>query len=128
MTAFATLRLAAAASEPAPDGSAVCPLLRLPGASMARFELAAGQVARAIVHCSIDEVWYVISGHGELWRKQAQREETVILEPGICVTIPAGTQFQFRASAAAPVVIIGVSVPGWPGDHEAMPVDGPWTP
>lgn len=122
------MRVSAAASVPAPDGSDVRALLRVPGASMAHFELAAGKVARAIVHRSIDEIWYVTSGRGEMWRMQHGREETVTLQPGVCVSIPAGTRLQFRAAASEPVAAVGVSVPAWPGDDEAVPVDGPWTP
>ena len=32
--------------------------------------------------------------------RQAEREETVPLEPGTCVSIPAGTHFQFRSTSA----------------------------
>jgi mannose-6-phosphate isomerase-like protein (cupin superfamily) len=123
---FATTSVAEARIERAPDGSTVRLLARLPGASMAQFELAPGRVSRAVVHRTIDEIWYVISGRGELWRRGASREETVALVPGLCLTIPCGTEFQFRALGAQALCVLGVSLPPWPGEGEAAPVAGPW--
>ena len=77
-------------------------LLRLGGGSMAHFELAAGQVSRAVAHHAVDELWYVLSGHGQMWRRQGERQETVPLRPGTCLSIPAGTHFQFRAGRRRP--------------------------
>jgi mannose-6-phosphate isomerase-like protein (cupin superfamily) len=128
MNAFATLRLPATPTTVAPDGSDVRVLLGLPSGSMAHFELGAGKVAQAVVHRTVEEVWYVVSGLGEMWRKQGAREETVILQPGVCLTIPVGTHFQFRASGSEAVAAIGVTMPPWPGENEAVPVAGPWPP
>ena len=61
---FGTLQLPDAPDVIAPDGSRVRVLLRLGGGSMARFELAAGQVSRAVAHHAVDELWYVLSGRG----------------------------------------------------------------
>ena len=116
----------------APDGSDVRTLLQLGGGSMAHFELAAGQVSRAVAHRTVDEIWYVLHGRGQMWRRQAQREEqaqreqTVSLSPGTCVSIPAGTHFQFRADAGGPLAVIGVTMPPWPGPGEAYEVPGRW--
>jgi mannose-6-phosphate isomerase-like protein (cupin superfamily) len=126
MSLFATLHLAAAPPMAAPDGSSVRRLLDLPGGSMAHFALAPGQVSRAVAHRSVEEVWYVLGGRGEMWRKQGAREEIVTLEPGVCVTIPLGTHFQFRAFPAEPVMAVAVTLPPWPGDSEAVPVTGRW--
>ena len=128
MSSFATLALPENPTVVAPDGSDVRVLLRLGGGSMAHFELAAGQVAKAVVHRTVEEIWYVLSGQGEMWRKQGQREEVVTLESGVCLTIPLGAQFQFRASAASPVSAVAVTMPPWPGDSEAVFVQGPWEP
>jgi mannose-6-phosphate isomerase-like protein (cupin superfamily) len=127
MTEFSTLHLRTAPTTVAPDGSDVRVLLGLPAGSMAHFELAAGKVARAVTHRTVEEVWFVVAGRGEMWRRQGQREETVALEPGVCLTIPRGTHFQFRASASEGVAAIGVTMPPWPGDGEAVEVVGPWS-
>ncbi|MGG5821876.1 cupin domain-containing protein [Falsiroseomonas sp. HW251] len=125
---FETKSLPARHDVVAPDGSEVRILLQRPGGSMAHFRLAPGEVATAIVHRTIEEIWYVLAGAGEMWRRHGEREEVVPLSPGTCLTIPVGTRFQFRATADAPLDAIGITMPPWPGDGEAVAVDGPWTP
>ena len=93
---------------------------------MAHFELAAGQVSRPVAHHSVDEIWYVLHGRGQMWRRQAQRQETVPLRAGTCVSIPAGTHFQFRADRSGPLAAVGVTMPPWPGADEAYEVPGAW--
>jgi len=128
MSAFSTTRLPAASTTIAPDGSDVRVLLGLSAGGMAHFELAAGKTARAVMHRSVEEIWFVLAGRGELWRRQGQQEETVVLEPGVCLTIPLGTHFQFRASATESVSAVAITMPPWPGDGEAVLVSGPWPP
>jgi mannose-6-phosphate isomerase-like protein (cupin superfamily) len=128
MTGFETTTLATARTERAPDGSRVRALLRLEGGSMAQFELAPGRTSIAVMHRTIDEIWTVVSGYGELWRRHGAREAVVPLEPGVCLTIPAGTHFQFRATGAKALCVIGVSMPPWPGEDEATVVQGRWKP
>ena len=126
MSLFKTLRLPAERTVVAPDGSDVRVLLGLAAGGMAHFELAAGETASAVTHRTVEEIWFVISGRGEMWRKQGEHEETVALEPGVCLTIPLGTQFQFRASAEESVSAVAITMPPWPGDGEAVAVVGPW--
>jgi mannose-6-phosphate isomerase-like protein (cupin superfamily) len=95
---------------------------------MAHFQLGAGQTSLAVTHRTVEEIWYVLSGRGEMWRKQGPSEEVVALEPGTCLTIPLGTHFQFRASPGEAVSAIGVTMPPWPGDNEAVLVTGRWAP
>ncbi|MBD0675926.1 hypothetical protein BU198_35840 [Streptomyces sp. CBMA156] len=114
----------------APDGAEVYPLLVLEGqGSLAVFALAPGQVTRAVSHATVQELWQVTAGGGELWRRQGGREETVRLAPGTAVSIPLGTAFQFRADgdAGEPLRITAVTMPPWPGTNdEARPEEGPW--
>ncbi len=124
--AFQTMQLPGPPDAVAPDGSDVRVLLRLGRGSMAHFELAAGQVSRPVAHRFVDEIWYVLHGHGQMWRRQARREETVDLRPGTCVSIPAGTHFQFRADSGGPLAAVGVTMPPWPGAGEAYEVPGAW--
>jgi mannose-6-phosphate isomerase-like protein (cupin superfamily) len=107
----------------APDGSDVRVLLALPGGSMAHFELAPGAMSAAVRHRSVDEIWYVLSGAGEMWRR-GDGEATVGLGSGTCLTIPAGTSFQFRNVGRGPLQVVAVTMPPWPGDGEAVLVDG----
>ncbi|MFI9161902.1 cupin domain-containing protein [Kitasatospora aureofaciens] len=114
----------------APDGAAVRSLLVLDGlGSLAVFELAPGQVTRAVSHATVQELWQVTAGSGELWRRQDGREETLRLTPGTAASIPLGTAFQFRADpdTDGPLRITAVTMPPWPGtDTEARPEQGPW--
>jgi mannose-6-phosphate isomerase-like protein (cupin superfamily) len=95
---------------------------------MAHFELASGQVSTAVTHRTVEEVWVFISGRGEMWRRQGRREEVVPVEPGVCVTIPLGTRFQFRSLGDGPLAAIAVTMPPWPGEGEARVVQGKWPP
>jgi mannose-6-phosphate isomerase-like protein (cupin superfamily) len=123
---FDTMQLPGTPDAIAPDGSDVRELLRLTRGSMAHFELAAGRVSLAVAHRSVEEIWYVLRGTGQIWRRQAGREQTVPLHPGTCVSIPAGTHFQFRADASGPLAVLGVTMPPWPGTDEAYEVPGTW--
>ena len=112
----------------APDGSDVRVLLQVRGGSLAHFELAAGQTSVAVRHRSVEEIWYFLSGSGEMWRKSSDDEEMVPVSTGVCITIPLGTSFQFRASGEESLVAIGATIPPWPGAGEAVIVFGPWEP
>lgn len=126
MTAFTTQTLPANPTVTAPDGSQVRVLLGLAAGGMAHFELAGGQVARAVVHRTVEEIWFIVQGRGQMWRRQGEQEEVVALAPGVCLTIPRGTQFQFRAAPDAALAAVAVTMPPWPGEDEAQLVPGPW--
>jgi len=111
----------------APDGSEVRLLGGLPAASMAEFRLPPGMVAAAVTHRTVSEIWFVLAGRGRVWRADNGREEILTLEPGLSLTIPLGTHFQFRNDGVEPLRILGVTMPPWPGPDEAMPVSGPWS-
>jgi mannose-6-phosphate isomerase-like protein (cupin superfamily) len=125
--AFETKRLPALPDIVAPDGSDVRVLLATKRGSMAHFELAAGCASEAIRHRTVDEIWFVLCGNGEMWRSLDGREEITALEPGICISLPVGTHFQFRASGEQALSAIGVTMPAWPGPQEAVPVPGQWS-
>ena len=126
--AFATQGLPAHPTVVAPDGSDVRVLAGLSGGGMAHFSLAPGQVAAAVMHRTVEEIWYVLSGGGTMWRSQHGRSEITPLVPGLSLTIPLGTQFQFCADAHQPLAVVAVTMPPWPGEGEAVSVAGPWTP
>jgi mannose-6-phosphate isomerase-like protein (cupin superfamily) len=126
MMRFRTKHLPAAPDVVAPDGSNVRMLEALDGGSMAHFELPAGHTSKAVAHRTVEEIWFFLSGRGEMWRLQDGREEVVPVAADTCLTIPQGTHFQFRASEGAPLTAVGVTMPPWPGDDEAYTVDGKW--
>ena len=123
---FATQRLPAERTLAAPDGSDVRVLLALTGGGMAHFSLPPGAVARAVTHRTVEEIWYVLEGEGRMWRKQGGAEDIVALVPGLCLTIPLGTHFQFRAAPQAGLQVVAITMPPWPGEGEAVFVEGPW--
>ena len=126
MSMFETLHIPAERTVVAPDGSDVRVLLGLPSGGMAHFELAAGRTASAVTHRTVEEIWFVVAGRGEMWRKDGEHEEIVAMEPGLCLTIPLGTHFQFRASSDQSLSAVAVTMPPWPGEGEAIHVAGPW--
>ena len=126
MSEFSICTLPLDPTVTAPDGSDVRVLLRLSGGSMAHFQLPSGAVSKAVRHRTVEEIWYVLGGSGQMWRRQGEREETVDLAPGTCLTIPVGTAFQFRAGDDGPLSAVAVTMPPWPGEDEAVFVDGRW--
>jgi mannose-6-phosphate isomerase-like protein (cupin superfamily) len=126
MRAFETKALGQAPDAVAPDGTAVRLLASLEGGGLAHFELPAGAVSHAIAHRTVEEIWWFVAGRGELWRASGPHEEVVPVGPGVCVTIPLGTRFQFRASPETPLAFIAATMPPWPGEEEAVVVAGRW--
>jgi len=129
---FDTRSLEEAPVVVAPDGSAVTPLCSISSAgSFAHFQLEPGEVSKAVWHATVQEIWYVVAGAGQMWRRQDGKEATTPLCPGVCLTIPLGTAFQFRAAEGdQPLRVVAVTMPPWPAasNDEARPQDGPWRP
>jgi mannose-6-phosphate isomerase-like protein (cupin superfamily) len=81
-----------------------------------------------MAHRTVEEIWFFLAGRGEMWRRQGEREEIVPVDPNVCITIPVGTHFQFRSFGYEPLAALGVTMPPWPGEGEAYPVEGKWAP
>ncbi len=128
MTAFRSMRLPKARDVVATDGSDVRILLGLAGGTMAHFQLAPGATSSAVTHRTVEEIWFFLSGRGEMWLKQEGREEIVPLERDVCLAIPLGTDFQYRSFGVEPLAAVSITVPPWPGDGEAVVVRGKWEP
>jgi len=97
-TDFGTKRLPVAPDASAPDLSEVRILLGLKGGGMAHFELSPGSTSKAVAHKTVEEIWYFLTGRGEMWRKKNNIEEIVPVDPGVCITIPEGTHFHRAAT------------------------------
>jgi mannose-6-phosphate isomerase-like protein (cupin superfamily) len=121
-----TVRVADQPLTQAPDGSEIRELPRLANGSLAHCRLPAGAVTIPVRHRTIEEIWYVLVGRGEVWR--GPDGEIVAVEPGTALTIPLGTSFQFRAHPDTDLELILTTMPPWPGDDEAVRVAGPWQP
>ncbi len=125
-TRFETKQIAAAPDAIAPDGSEVRVLCGLSRGGLAMFSLSPNAVSKAVAHRTVEEIWYVISGHGRMWRKLGEQEEIVELGPGVSLSLPVGTHFQFRCGGLEPLTILGATMPPWPGAEEACAVEGVW--
>src|SRR5258708_19552707 len=99
---FDTMRLPGVPDVAAPDGSDVRVLLQLDRGGMAHFELGAGRTSVAVAHHSVDEIWYILRGHGEMWRRQGDRRGAGPLQPGTSPSTPPPPPLPFPAPPPAP--------------------------
>jgi mannose-6-phosphate isomerase-like protein (cupin superfamily) len=111
-----------------PLGAHIRFLMDGPHGNMIQSTVPPGMVGRACHFQTIEEYWYVLSGEGEIWRRADNAESVTRLIPGTCIDIPLGAAFQYRCSGDVPLVFICTAMPPWPGDREAIIIDGPWTP
>ncbi len=123
---FVTQHVRQAVTLSAPDGSTVLVLCATDRGSAATFTLPPGAVSKPVAHHSVEEIWYFLAGRGRLWRRTGDQEDVVQAVPGLCITIPTGTHFQFRNDGEEPLVALGLTMPPWPGEAEAYAVPGPW--
>jgi len=107
-----------------PAGAEIRHLIAGETGNMIHSTVPPGQV-RATVHATVCEFWHVLSGAGQIWRRDATGEETVVLEPGVSIDIPVGTAFQYRCTGDEPLRFLCISMPPWPGASEATVIDGP---
>ena len=114
------------AYELAPDQSQIRPLLSTQRGSVAHCTLPPRGISLAVRHKTIEEIWYFLQGQGQVWRKQGDREDIVEVGPGICLTIPTGTHFQFRNTGEEPLCFLIATMPPWPGEQEAVRVQDHW--
>jgi mannose-6-phosphate isomerase-like protein (cupin superfamily) len=126
MRELETIRLPDKPNAIAPDGTLVRLLPALAGGSLAHFELPAGAVSHAVTHKSVEEIWFFLGGRGQIWRRCGTQENVIEVEPGVSLTIPLGTAFQFRASGDAALTFLAITMPPWPGAQEAERVEGRW--
>lgn len=123
---FETRRINAEPDAIAPDGSEVRILCQLSRGGLAAFTLAPHAVSKAVAHRTIEEVWYFTSGRGRIWRKLGSHEEVTEVGPGVSISLPTDTHFQFRCDGDEALVAIGATMPPWPGEGEAFHVQGKW--
>ncbi len=110
----------------APDGSEIRFLKSNAGGSMVHCTLQAGQVSMAVKHRTVEEIWYFVSGIGEVWRRMSNTERVDAVCPGTSLTIPLGAHFQFRNTGDTPLMFVLATIPQWPGDEEAVRVTDFW--
>ena len=126
MTNLETKRLPAGVDTIAPDGSEIRLLASGSRGSMVHCTLPPGSASKAVSHRTVEELWYFISGQGQVWRKLDDQEEVVEVRPGASLNIPTGTIFQFRSTAEEALCFVIVTMPPWPGEDEALSHAGFW--
>lgn len=127
MPDFESKRVPAEYDLLAPDGSEIRLLHSLAGASVVHCALPVGAVSTPVTHRRVEEIWVFLAGEGQIWRKQGERELVLDVKRGDSLTIPLGTQFQFRNTGAIPLEFIIATTPPWPGEDEAIVLDaGRW--
>lgn len=121
-------RLPEAPDAIAPDLMEVRLLAGVAAGGMAHFRMPPRTVGRAVRHRTVEELWFFLAGAGRMWLRDEAGERIVEVSPGLSLAIPLGTSFQLRNDADAPLDAVAVTAPPWPGEAEAMIVEGPWTP
>jgi mannose-6-phosphate isomerase-like protein (cupin superfamily) len=86
------------------------------------------QINKATVHATVSEFWYVLEGHGEIWRDDSNESSITVLVPGTSIDIPVGIAFQYRNVSDVDLKFICITMPPWPGASEATYVKGIWQP
>ena len=115
----------------APDGSEIRFLLDhrhlARQSSAVEVTLPAGQVSRPVWHRTVEEIWYILEGQGQVWRCPPDigpdQVAPVDVAPGNALVIPTGWRFQFSAGAGGPLRFLCMTMPPWPGPDEAQPAD-----
>ena len=94
---------------------------------MVEVVLPAGQVSRPVRHRQVEEVWYILEGHGQVWRCPPGTEPGSVspssVRQGDALVIPTAWSFQFSAAPDAALRFLCVTIPPWPGEDEALPVE-----
>ena len=114
----------------APDGSEIRLLVDVrhgaTNSSLVEVTLGSGEVTRPARHRTVEEVWYVLEGTGQVWRCRPDADpenvSAVDVKPGDALVIPTGWSFQFSAGQDGPLRFLCHTTPPWPGEDEAVPV------
>ncbi len=120
-------RAARAPDTVAPDGSEIRLLATsaqgAARASVCEVRLAPGTVSRPVRHRTVEEIWYVTSGSGRVWRcPPGGTAEPIEVTAGDTLVIPTGWSFQFSAAPDAELRFVCFTTPPWPGPEEAEAV------
>ncbi len=112
----------------APDGSEIRLLPRMQGGSLCHCILPIGKTSTAVKHKTVEELWYVVKGNGQIWLLDNKKDtigKIYDLKPGTSIAIPPQTSFQFRnLGKIDPLEIMITTMPAWPGKEEAILVNG----
>lgn len=123
-----TTLLPALPDAKSPAGADICFLMDGETGNMIHSTVPPHQVNKATVHATVNEFWYILEGHGEIWREYGTQSSVTVLVPGTAIDIPVGTKFQYRNVSDVDLKFICISMPPWPGNTEAAFIEGVWQP
>lgn len=127
-------RRAELADVTAPDGSEIRLLAdarhSASKSSLVEVVLHAGQVSRPVYHRTVEEIWYILEGEGQVWRcppdaasagpEPVEGPPPQPVSPGDVLVIPTGWRFQFAAGPDTDLRFLCHTTPPWPGEDEAV--------
>lgn len=70
---YQTKKLKSEPDDIAPDGSKIFLLNSMKGGNMCLCELPAGETTQALHHKTAEEIWFFLSGEGEICRKMGNK-------------------------------------------------------
>lgn len=109
-----------------PAGAEIRLLMNNEMGCMVHCTLRANIISKPVRHKTVSEFWHVLSGSGQIWRKDAVSESVTDLVAGMSIDVPLGTDFQYR-SGDDDLVFICVTMPPWSGSEEAEYLEaGAW--
>ncbi|GCE30085.1 hypothetical protein KDA_55690 [Dictyobacter alpinus] len=111
----------------APDRTEIRLLARMNGGSMVHCTLPPGQVSRAGMHHTVEEIWYALQGEGDVWLYNQHEEHEEHIVPTTCFTLPVKTHFQVRNTGLVPLCFVITTMPSWPGEQEWTRVPEHWS-
>ncbi len=112
---------------PAPDGSEIRLLSDAKNGGLCHCTLPPGKISNAVKHKTVEEIWYCLSGNGQIWCKLENTTEKIVdVCEGVSLTIPVGAHFQFRNTSDKPLCFLIATMPPWPGKDETIKVRGHW--
>lgn len=85
---FETRNLAESADHIAPDGFEIRLLAQANSGGLAHCTLPVGKTSSAVSYKTVEEIWFLTAGRGQVWGKVKDEERIVDIRPGLSLTIP----------------------------------------
>jgi mannose-6-phosphate isomerase-like protein (cupin superfamily) len=112
-----TKDLAGRPNYTSPAGVAEIRLLpSFPTGELAHARIVSRQPSRSARLVGVGELFYVLSGEGELWRRTGGLSDVSQLVPRRCVSLPPGIDYQYRVSGGTLDFIV-LTAPRWKPDN-----------
>jgi len=78
-----TVKLPTQPDAKSPAGADIRFLIDADSGNMIHSTVPPHQINKATVHTTVHEFWYVLEGHGEIWRDNGTESCVTVLVPGI---------------------------------------------